>query len=475
MQIVINKAIYPLLIKLINETYTDQVEQITTAHINEAGDIVAIALDEDRVIGFKYTDDDKVALKLLNPEILDDDPSALEDLDLLPDLDLPTVGELNIDDATPAKRIIQWQGFDIGLQYFPFDKRHGKVLQAAYGHFRKTRGADGMAVDVYVGSNLKSPKVFAIDQLINGKFDEQKMVIGVDSLEDAIGIYLSAMPEEMMGNAKEISLDELRSYKVNFETKVDAEPFKPNATKLPQLSGYDELLNIDWNSVRNLAEEEGWTWEEKSGKYNSDNGLVNNDDILRVTYRELDKLESQVRAIAAQLTQGTIDTAEWERQIARIVVVATALFFVFGVGGKVGRIGAAEQKHVEGRLRTQLEYLRTFSEGILKGEMTGNGIGARAELYIQDAQLHYAQAQEMIHSAEDWPYYANILGSCRHCKQCPDETAQGIVARGELTPIGERACRWRCCCTFEYFKDRSGRQDSVTLLGARGHGWVGGL
>lgn len=251
MAILVLESDYLSLIDLINETYTDQVEQIIRAHINDAGDIVAIALDENRIIGFKYTSDDKVALKLLNPKILDDDLSELEDLELLPDLELPTSDELNTDDATPAKRIIQWQGFDIGLQYFPFDKRHGKVLQAAYGHFRKTRGADGMAVDVYVGSNLKSPKVFAIDQLINGEFDEQKMVIGCDRLEEAIDIYLSAMPQEMMGNAKEISLDELRSYKVNFETKVDTiqkkidtEPFKPDPVTLSQVSVYDNLLDL---------------------------------------------------------------------------------------------------------------------------------------------------------------------------------------------------------------------------------------
>jgi phage-related protein (TIGR01555 family) len=128
------------------------------------------------------------------------------------------------DDATPAKRIIRWQGFEIGLQYFPFDKRHGKVLTAGYGHFRRTKGADGMAVDCYVGPNLDSSKVFEVTQLIDGQFDELKMVIGVDRMEDAIAIYLAAMPRERLGGIREITLDDLAQYRVNEETKADALP-----------------------------------------------------------------------------------------------------------------------------------------------------------------------------------------------------------------------------------------------------------
>jgi hypothetical protein len=128
------------------------------------------------------------------------------------------------DDATPAKRIIRWQGFEIGLQYFPFDKRHGKVLTAGYGHFRRTKGADGMAVDCYVGPNLDSPKVFEVTQLVDGRFDELKMVIGVDRMEDAIAIYLAAMPRKMLGGVREITLDDLAQYRVNEETKADALP-----------------------------------------------------------------------------------------------------------------------------------------------------------------------------------------------------------------------------------------------------------
>ena len=128
------------------------------------------------------------------------------------------------DDATPVKRILKWQGFEIGLQYLPFEKRHGRVLPAAYGHFRRTRGADGMAVDVYVGTNLASPLVFVVDQVIDGAFDEEKMIIGVNDAAEARMIYGQAMPKEFFGGMREIPLAELEEYRVPMLTKSDANP-----------------------------------------------------------------------------------------------------------------------------------------------------------------------------------------------------------------------------------------------------------
>jgi len=123
--------------------------------------------------------------------------------------------EMRLDDATTVQRIIDWQGFKVGLQYLPFQYRHGKLLTAAYGHLQKTKGADGMALDVYVGTKLDSPKVYAIAQQINGEFDEEKMVIGVDSQDEAIQIFIKAMPPEFFGGIREMSLDELRGYRID--------------------------------------------------------------------------------------------------------------------------------------------------------------------------------------------------------------------------------------------------------------------
>lgn len=115
------------------------------------------------------------------------------------------------DDASPVQRIIEWNGLKIGLQYFPFQLRHGKMLPVGYGHIQKTKGADGMALDVYVGTKLNSPKIFAISQHIDGKFDEEKLFIGVESKGEAEAIYKQVMPPEFFGGIREVMRSEIRT------------------------------------------------------------------------------------------------------------------------------------------------------------------------------------------------------------------------------------------------------------------------
>jgi hypothetical protein len=110
------------------------------------------------------------------------------------------------DDDTPIKRTIFWKGFEIGLQYQPFDLRHEKLLPCGYGEIVGTNGQDGMALDCYVGSDLESDRVFVIDQLNaqTGEFDEHKLFIGFD--DDAATIkdlFVSLMGQERFGGIRE--------------------------------------------------------------------------------------------------------------------------------------------------------------------------------------------------------------------------------------------------------------------------------
>ena len=136
----------------------------------------------------------------------------------------PEPDQENQDDATRAKRLIEWNGYTIGLQYFPFDRRHNRTLTAGYGYFRKTRGEDGMALDVWVGPSLDSNKVFSVSQVINGEFDEYKIIIGVDTADQAEALYKANMSSEFFGGVQDIGLNGLEQYKTTGNTRADASP-----------------------------------------------------------------------------------------------------------------------------------------------------------------------------------------------------------------------------------------------------------
>ena len=121
---------------------------------------------------------------------------------------------------------IDFKGFKISIETPKGGIRRGKdwevVSPATYGYFRgvKARAKDKEHVDVYVGDNVQSDRAFVVDQydLATGRYDEPKVIVGVDSQEDALAIYDAGFsdgkgPQRRRNRpATEVSLDELRDW-----------------------------------------------------------------------------------------------------------------------------------------------------------------------------------------------------------------------------------------------------------------------
>jgi hypothetical protein len=65
------------------------------------------------------------------------------------------------------------------------------TMPAHYGYVKRTEGADGDHVDIYMGDKPDSDQVFVVDQqdAATGKFDEHKVILGTGSLEEAASLY----------------------------------------------------------------------------------------------------------------------------------------------------------------------------------------------------------------------------------------------------------------------------------------------
>lgn len=73
------------------------------------------------------------------------------------------------------------------------------LMHNDYGYFTKTVGKDGDAIDVFLGPNLNSQKVFPVDQFIDGEFDETKVMLGFNTKEQAKAAYLSNYEKDWRG------------------------------------------------------------------------------------------------------------------------------------------------------------------------------------------------------------------------------------------------------------------------------------
>lgn len=110
-----------------------------------------------------------------------------------------------------AKGHIRFHGLDITIENTKGSTREGvsaggvkwkSTLPYHYGYIKRTTGADRDNVDVCIGPNPDSLKVFVVDQKHHhpgddkhGKFDEHKCMLGYKSVYEASADYRKAFTD----------------------------------------------------------------------------------------------------------------------------------------------------------------------------------------------------------------------------------------------------------------------------------------
>lgn len=105
------------------------------------------------------------------------------------------------------KHHIRFHGLDISIENPKGSERSGEsrdgkkwssIMPDHYGYIKRTQGADGDHIDVYVGENERSNRIYVIDQkdADTGKFDEHKCMLGYGNRDEAISAYRSAFSDK---------------------------------------------------------------------------------------------------------------------------------------------------------------------------------------------------------------------------------------------------------------------------------------
>ena len=97
-------------------------------------------------------------------------------------------------------------------------------MKADYGYIPDTvASGDEERLDIYIGPDKDAENAYVVEQLkLDGEFDEYKIMVGFDSLEDAEEIYLAHVEEDQLGDISEIPFDYLFDT-VTEEREEDAE------------------------------------------------------------------------------------------------------------------------------------------------------------------------------------------------------------------------------------------------------------
>jgi len=124
-----------------------------------------------------------------------------------PRVDLSALATLKAARERPSKETIRLGGLTIKVEYREGDLRSGKsddgapwsrTMRDAYGRIEGARGADGEALDCFLGPG-RDPKadVYLVEQVDpeGGEFDEHKAMLGYGSEAEAERAYLRNFPE----------------------------------------------------------------------------------------------------------------------------------------------------------------------------------------------------------------------------------------------------------------------------------------
>jgi hypothetical protein len=110
-------------------------------------------------------------------------------------------------------------GLDIAIENPAGSRRKPEwpPMRAHYGYVKRTLGADGDHVDVFVQPGTPEDwagDVYVIDQTDgNGGFDEHKCCVGFDSQREAVACYMAHFPSDWeLGTVTALSLDAFKDW-----------------------------------------------------------------------------------------------------------------------------------------------------------------------------------------------------------------------------------------------------------------------
>jgi hypothetical protein len=102
-------------------------------------------------------------------------------------------------------------------------------MQCSYGYIPDTVGSDNEDIDVYLGSNVRSRKVYVVNQLdpSTGMFDEEKVMLGFDDPAIAESMYRVHYPDNGYGFFGGMTPMTMEEFLKEYIYRTGRDPWKP--------------------------------------------------------------------------------------------------------------------------------------------------------------------------------------------------------------------------------------------------------
>jgi hypothetical protein len=196
-------------------------------------------------------------------------------------------------------------------------------------------------------------------------------------------------------------------------------------------------------------------WDDRAGRYREarTGRFVPRRDVQAALDVAQRAVGARVATLTVGLRTGAVGLAEWELGM-RAAIKDVHLYAGAVSAGGWDRLGAAEYGRIGAAVREQYGFLSRWAADLASGAAPLDGrADSRAQLYVEHGRTYQREAELAEARVRGATEYRSVLGDAEHCAECVRESRKGDdgwVPMGSLVPIGQRTCRARCKCWYEY-------------------------
>lgn len=204
-------------------------------------------------------------------------------------------------------------------------------------------------------------------------------------------------------------------------------------------------------------DESSWSYSPVSGRYRGPNGrFLSQSAVEALVDGRISRLGRELRRFTNMLSGGDITLDQWQQSVREALKLSHAQAAIIGNGGR-DSMGPAEWGKVGQRLRGEYRYLETFARDLLAGSVSTPMALARIGMYAESVRGSYWEGTAIRQERQGYSLMRRILDSqAKHCQDCLDYAARGVVPMGSLPMPGQRcACRSNCKCRVKYLRQQA--------------------
>lgn len=215
-------------------------------------------------------------------------------------------------------------------------------------------------------------------------------------------------------------------------------------------------LKKSYNWATKAAQEPtSFYWNPSSQRYQYANGnkqgqFVREKDVIRITEKAITDTLKMGNKVTDNLLAGKINVSTWERQTAELIKNVSLYQYSLGIGG-LKQMDWRDYAELNGKLNLQYQYLRAFSNEIIRGNLSEAQIAARAQMYYNKTRHFYEDGRLEGHSRNGYLWERRVIAASHSCSDCIRYSGMGWAKIGTLPNPGENCqCRANCRCVKYY-------------------------